>query len=97
MRKQRLGGGFLPEKQGAVACARRRNGRQGREGAGSCDWRMEPARLGADTLLVERYGFLGGMATAGLVNSFMTYFAGDEQIIEGVFQELLDRLSAKGG
>lgn len=58
---------------------------------------MEPARLGADTLLVERYGFLGGMATAGLVNSFMTYFAGDEQIIEGVFQELLDRLSAKGG
>ena len=30
------------------------------------------AEEGADTLLVERYGFLGGMATAGLVNPFMT-------------------------
>jgi len=55
------------------------------------------ARNGADTLLVERYGFLGGMATAGLVNPFMPYFAGDEQIIEGVFQEIIDRLAAKGG
>jgi len=55
------------------------------------------ARNGADTLLVERYGFLGGMATAGLVNPFMTYFAGEEQIIEGVFQEIIDRLAAKGG
>lgn len=55
------------------------------------------ARNGADTLLVERYGFLGGMATAGLVNPFMTWFAGKEQIIEGIFQEIIDRLKAKGG
>ncbi len=55
------------------------------------------ARNGADTLLVERYGFLGGMATAGLVNPFMTWFAGSEQIIEGIFQELIGRLASKGG
>lgn len=55
------------------------------------------ARNGADTLLVERYGFLGGMATAGLVNPFMTWFAGSEQIIEGIFQEVLHRLASKGG
>ena len=28
---------------------------------------------GMNVLLVERYGFLGGMATAGLVNPFMAY------------------------
>lgn len=54
------------------------------------------ARNGADTLLVERYGFLGGMATMGLVNPFMTYWAGEEQIIEGILQELVERLTALG-
>ena len=53
------------------------------------------ARNGANTLLVERYGFLGGMATAGLVNPFMPYHAGSEQIIRGIFQEIIERLSAK--
>ncbi len=55
------------------------------------------ARTGAEVLLIERYGFLGGMATAGLVNPFMTFYAGSEQIIKGIFQEIIDRLSAKGG
>jgi hypothetical protein len=53
------------------------------------------ARNGADTLLVERYGFLGGNMTAGYVNPFMPYYAGDEQLIRGAFQELVDRLQAK--
>ena len=35
------------------------------------------ARLGADVLLVERYGFLGGMATAGFVFPFMSHLAGE--------------------
>jgi len=66
-------------------------------GPGGLAAAVSAARNGADTLLVERYGFLGGMATAGLVNPFMTWFAGGEQIINGIFQEVLDRLAAKGG
>jgi len=56
-----------------------------------------------DVLLVERYGFLGGMATSGLVNPFMSYFkAGtnrkeENQLIFGIFQEILDRLEELGG
>ena len=50
------------------------------------------AEEGADTLLIERYGFLGGMATAGLVNPFMTWMAGGEPIIEGLFARLRERM-----
>lgn len=50
------------------------------------------ARMGANVLLIERYGFLGGGATAMLVNPFMTFFAGKKQIIHGVFQEMIDGL-----
>jgi len=58
---------------------------------------VSAARNGADTMLVERYGYLGGMATMGLVYPFMTRFAGSEQIIDGIFQEIIERLDAKGG
>src|SRR5699024_3431779 len=56
-----------------------------------------------DVLLIERYGFLGGMATSGLVNPFMSYFKAKEQrktenqLIFGIFQEMLERLDELGG
>jgi len=53
------------------------------------------AEEGANVLLIERYGFLGGMATAGLVNPFMTYWAGPEQIIKGIFERILQALDAR--
>ena len=53
------------------------------------------ARMGINVLLVERYGFLGGMATNGLVQPFMTYRAGGKEIICGIFQEILERLKKK--
>jgi hypothetical protein len=52
------------------------------------------ARAGADVLLVERGGTLGGVATAGLNCSFMGV---DRNIIGGILWEVLDRLKAQGG
>jgi hypothetical protein len=50
------------------------------------------AKRGVSTLLVEKYGFLGGMATAGLVNPFMGYKLKGKNLTSGVFNELIDRL-----
>ena len=55
------------------------------------------ARRGAETVLLERYGFLGGMATAGLVNPFMGWHAGGKPLVAGIFQEVLDGLAELGG
>ena len=55
------------------------------------------ARSRARVLLVERYGFLGGMATAGLVNPFMGFHVRGEPIIGGVLAEVIERLQAAGG
>ncbi len=58
---------------------------------------VSAARSGADTLLIERYGFLGGMATAGLVNPFMGWHAAGKPLVAGIFQQMLDRMQALGG
>ncbi len=54
-------------------------------------------RNGADTVLIERYGHLGGMATGGLVMVIMPMSDGtNEQQIGGLCQELIDRLDITG-
>lgn len=67
-------------------------------GPGGIAAAIASAREGAKTLLVERYGFLGGAGTAMMVNPWMSYRAGDggEQIIFGVLQELIDGMSELG-
>jgi hypothetical protein len=56
------------------------------------------ARGGADTMLVERIGFLGGAATAAAVNQWMGWKTeGGQQIIAGLGQELVERLVTRGG
>lgn len=56
------------------------------------------ARNGADTILVERYGHLGGMATGGLVTILpnMSDIDGIQQIA-GQTQEWIDRMEKRDG
>ncbi len=62
---------------------------------------VSAARGGARTLLVERYGFLGGMGTAGGVTNFAGLYgtrSGEMQLlVRGVAEELLSRIDALGG
>jgi glycine/D-amino acid oxidase-like deaminating enzyme len=50
------------------------------------------ARGGARTALVERYGFLGGMATAGLVAPISVFNYNGRRIIDGIPWEFVERL-----
>lgn len=59
------------------------------------------ARGGARTLLLERYGFLGGMGTAGGVTNFAGLYGKRggvmQPLVRGVADELLARIQASGG
>ena len=62
---------------------------------------VSAAKHGARTLLVERYGFLGGMGTAGGVTNFAGLYARKDgemrQVVHGVVDDLLARIDALGG
>lgn len=62
---------------------------------------VSAAKHGARTLLVERYGFLGGMGTAGGVTNFAGLYGRKNgemrQVVHGVVDELLARIDALGG
>jgi len=55
------------------------------------------AKNGARVALVERYGFLGGAATAALVNPLSTFKKNGEQVIGGLSWQFVQRLAARGG
>ena len=62
---------------------------------------VSAARNGASVLLVERYGFLGGMGTAAGVSNFCGLHANVRgtirQVVHGMTDELLDRMRALDG
>ena len=66
-------------------------------GNAGCAAAIAAARHGARTLLVERYGFLGGTATAAMVGPWMTFHSGADRIVGGIAQEIVERLIALGG
>ena len=59
------------------------------------------ARTGARTLLLEKYGFLGGMGTAAMVTNFCGLHASIngsvQQVVRGVADDILARLDRLGG
>ncbi len=53
-------------------------------------------RQGADVILVERYGYLGGLASGGLIVLLLTLDDGaGRQVVAGLCQELVERLAAR--
>ena len=67
-------------------------------GPGGIGSAIAAGRSGAETVLIERYGHLGGMATGGLVNIIpnLSDISGKQQLF-GLNQELIDRLDVRGG
>src|SRR5438034_11173104 len=59
------------------------------------------SRAGRRTLLIERYGFLGGMGTAAGVTNFCGLHANVHgemhRVVQGIASELLDRIDRLGG
>jgi hypothetical protein len=59
------------------------------------------ARAGRRTLLIERYGFLGGMGTAAGVTNFCGLHAnvhgGMHRVVQGIASDLLARIDRLGG
>lgn len=58
---------------------------------------MASGKLGASTLLVEKNGFLGGAATAAVLGPISPFHYMDEQVIDGLPQEFMDRLVKEKG
>jgi len=69
-------------------------------GAGSagCTAAIAAARAGADTLLVERYGFLGGTSTMVLDTFYGFYIPGNDarRVVGGIPWEIVERLRRYG-
>lgn len=53
--------------------------------------------MGARVLLIERYGFLGGMSTAGMVSPFMKYSINGRPLVNGVLGELEKEMKTMHG
>ncbi len=60
---------------------------------------ISAARSGSRVILCESGGYLGGIATKGLVTTFMTCYdrKGENQIIKGIFEDFVSRMVADGG
>ena len=63
-------------------------------GGGPAGWvaAVAAARKGAKTALIERYGFFGGTATAGLVIPISGYFKNEQRIVGGIAWEFVQKL-----
>lgn len=56
------------------------------------------ARNGAETLLIERFSYTGGLATGGMIILLLTMDDGaGKQAVGGLCQEIVERMEARGG
>ncbi|GAB3596456.1 FAD-dependent oxidoreductase [Microbacterium tumbae] len=54
-------------------------------------------RAGAKTLIIEKYGFIGGMATSAWLGPISPMHFGDERVIAGIPEEFVERMRRAGG
>jgi len=68
-------------------------------GPGGLGAAVAAARLGANVVILERFGALGGLTTTGLVTTCMSAVAlsGNKILIRGVFEDMVERCVKKGG
>ncbi|MCE5324612.1 FAD-dependent oxidoreductase [bacterium] len=67
-------------------------------GMAGCSAAISAAESGSKTLLIEQFGYLGGWATAALVNPFMPHWASDgKTLVAGIFKKISDMLDDAGG
>ncbi len=65
-------------------------------GPGGVAAAIAAGREGADVLLIERYGYLGGLATGGNVIALPPFEEDGDQVIQGLAHEFRATLEAKG-
>lgn len=65
-------------------------------GVSGCAAALAAARNGADVLLLEQRGYLGGTLTGCGVGPMMTFHAGEKQVIRGIMEELVEELVRRG-
>ncbi|PIQ09184.1 MAG: hypothetical protein COW71_07795 [Ignavibacteriales bacterium CG18_big_fil_WC_8_21_14_2_50_31_20] len=58
---------------------------------------IKASREGANVLLVERYNFVGGMSTAGMVSPFMKHSVGNDVLVQGIYQEIENEMRNQKG
>lgn len=58
---------------------------------------VKAARHCKNVLLIEHYGFVGGMSTAGMVSPFMKYAINDVPLVRGVFEEIEMKMIENNG
>ena len=58
---------------------------------------VRAGKEGAKTLLIEHYGFVGGMSTAGMVSPFMKHQVNGDTLVKGVFQDIEIEMRKRNG
>jgi ribulose 1,5-bisphosphate synthetase/thiazole synthase len=63
-------------------------------GGGPAGWiaAVSSARSGKKTALIERYGFIGGTATAGYVVPISGFFFKEKRVVGGIAWEFVQKL-----
>lgn len=58
---------------------------------------VKAGRMGASVALIERYEFLGGMSTAGMVSPFMKHAINNQPLVNGIFSALEMHMKKENG